>query len=90
MRCVFMLFFAFEVSKTQKVLDRAMRASTFRLSKVLDIPQGLSARLSVEKKKLLRMSQQRGMLENVSGLVSARDSSVSCSRSSFSAGAHFG
>ena len=48
-----------------------MRVSTFRLSKVLDIPQGLSARLSVEKKKLLRMSQQRGMLENVSGSVRA-------------------
>ena len=41
-----------------------MRGSSRCLSKVLDIPQGLSARLPVRKKKLLRMSQQRGMLEN--------------------------
>jgi succinate dehydrogenase flavin-adding protein (antitoxin of CptAB toxin-antitoxin module) len=41
-----------------------MRSSVVLCGRALDIPKGLSARLDLRRKKLLRMSQQRGMLEN--------------------------
>ncbi len=41
-----------------------MRCSVCVLGRALDIPKGLSASLDLRRKKLLRNSQQRGMLEN--------------------------
>ncbi len=41
-----------------------MRAGLSRLGRTLDIPRELSASLSLRRKKVLRNSLQRGMLEN--------------------------
>jgi succinate dehydrogenase flavin-adding protein (antitoxin of CptAB toxin-antitoxin module) len=41
-----------------------MRGSAVRLGRTLDIPRELNASLPLRRKKLLRNSLQRGMLEN--------------------------